>query len=416
MHSSAPTAWVLALLGAVAACSEPPVDRGPEPPPTLGPTTQIAPGPGLPKEYQDLRTALAAKSNNNLDVVRHQGRVYLASRLSRDHFASPDTSMLVFSSSDEQSWDFEARFTLGTDLREPRFLSYRGRLLLYLAKLGQSPLTFEPQGMVYSERLGPGRWSPPAGFYHPDEPYIPWRAKQRGGIAYLLTYKHGEHIYDFTGLPIDLEFLRSDDGLTWAPVAGSTAVVESGGGSETDFELDDRGDLYAVTRNEPGDSTGWGSKLCHASAAALASWSCVHDAKKYDSPLTFTHAGRIYLIARRSLTDSGDYELTPGLPWSAQETLKNLADYSATAKRCSLWQLTPEGPAVRWVLDLPGWGDTCFPALLRDDADPDHLIVYNYSSPLDDPKNGELPWHSGQLGETRIYRTELRFSPIPKPD
>ena len=135
MHSSARAVRVLFCL-CVAACSGSPAAVGPEPPPILGATTQIAPGPGLPREYQDLRTALAARSNNNLDVVRHQGRVYLASRLSRDHFASPDTSLLVFSSSDEQSWDFEARFTLGTDLREPRFLSYRGRLFLYFAKLG----------------------------------------------------------------------------------------------------------------------------------------------------------------------------------------------------------------------------------------------------------------------------------------
>ena len=251
---------------------------------------------------------------------------------------------------------------------------------LYFAKLGQSPLSFEPQGMVVSERRGPASWSPPAGFYKPDEPYIPWRAKERNGTAYLVTYRNGEHIYDFTGLPIALTFLRSDDGLTWNPVAGS-GVVESGGGSETDFELGAGGDLYAVTRNEPGDSTGWGSKLCHASAAALASWSCVHDPKKYDSPLTFTHAGRIYLIARRNLTGSGDYELTGGLPWSAQETLKNLADYSATPKRCSLWRLERGGPALGLVLDLPGWGDTCFPALLKDAADPDLLSVYNYSSP-----------------------------------
>ena len=71
---------------------------------------------------------------------------------------------------------------------------------------------------------------------------------------------------------------------------------------------------------------------------------------------------------------------------------------------------------MQWVLDLPGWGDTCFPALLQDAADPDLLIVYNYSSPLDDPQNGELAWHKGQLGETRIYRTELRFPPAAKPD
>lgn len=405
----------LALRFAACTDSPGPTDDSSQPlvVPTIGMTTQVVPSAGLPREYHDLRAALSARSNNNLDVVRHDGRVYLASRLSHDHFASPDSNLLVFSSSDEKTWDFEAKFNLGTDLREPRFLSYRGRLFLYFAKLGQSPLSFEPQGMVVSERRGPASWSPPAGFYKPDEPYIPWRAKERNGTAYLVTYRNGEHIYDFTGLPITLEFLRSDDGLAWSPVAGS-GVVESGGGSETDFELGDRGDLYAVTRNEPGDSTGWGSKICRAAASDLGSWSCVHDPKKYDSPITFTYGGSIYLIARRNVTDSGDYELVPGLPWSAQETLKNLADYSANPKRCSLWRLDQSAQRLQHVIDVPGWGDTCFPALLRDDADPGRIILYNYSSPLDDPNNADLSWHDGQVGETRIYRTELRFPP-PRP-
>lgn len=408
----------LLLFGAGCASSpEPPPDSRPvsQGPllPTLGAPVQVVPSPGLPREYHDLRAALAARSNNNLDVVRHKGRVYLATRLSRDHFASPDSSLLLFSSSDEKTWDFEARFSLGTDVREPRFLSYRGRLLLYFAKLGQSPLSFEPRGMLVSQWNGPGTWSPPAGFYKPDEPYIPWRAKERNGVAYLVAYRNGEHIYDFTGLPLELTFLRSTDGLTFAPVAGS-GVVESGGGSETDFELDARGDLYAVTRNEPGDRTGWGSKLCRADAGALGSWSCVHDPKKYDSPLTFTYSGHIYLIARRNVTESGDYELTPGASWSAQETLKNLADYSANPKRCSLWHLDRAELRVRHLLDVPGWGDTCFPALLPDETDPSRFVLYNYSSPLDDPGNADLSWHDGQLGETRIYRTELRFPPPPQ--
>lgn len=388
-----------------------PDDNAAAPVPALGPSVQIAPSDGLPKQYQDLRRMLMAQSNNNLDVVRHQGRVYLASRLSHDHFASPDSHMLVFSSTDEQHWDFEADFTLGTDVREPRFLSHRGRLFLYFAKLGQNPLTFEPQGMVVSERQGAASWTAPAGFYRPGDPYIPWRAKERGGVAYLLTYKNGEHIYDFTGLPMDIEFLRSDDGLTFVPVAASGAVVSSGGGSETDFEFDEAGNLNAVIRNEAGDSTGWGSKVCAASANDLGTWSCAHDPRKYDSPLTFTYGGHMYLIGRRNVTDTGNYELDPGVPWSAQETLKNLADYSANPKRCALWEVDRKGRTVRQVLDVPGWGDTCFPALLTDEKDPTHFILYNYSSPLDDPKNGDLSWHDGQVGETRIYRTELRFPP-----
>jgi hypothetical protein len=65
----------------------------------------------------------------------------------------------VASSEDEQSWRHEASFTLGHDLREPRLLSLRGRLLLYVSRLGDNPFAFEPQGVSVSERGASGTWS-----------------------------------------------------------------------------------------------------------------------------------------------------------------------------------------------------------------------------------------------------------------
>lgn len=405
-------AAALALVGCSGAEAPPPL-----PPPSLGETRAVIPGPGLPGEYTELRDQLMARSNNNLDVVRHGGQVYLATRLSKDHFASKDSWMFVFSSRDEQTWRFETRISLGADVREPRLLSYRGRLFLYLAKLGTNPTSFEPQGMLVSEQLSAGSWTAPAGFYHDGEPYIPWRAKERSGTAFLIAYKNGEHIYDFTGLPMSIELLRSTDGRSYAPIDPSRPAVLRGGGSECDFELDDRGDLYAVVRNEAGDSDGYGSKICTASAADLASFRCNTDPRKYDSPLVFRHRGRIFLIARRNVTETGNYALHPGAPWSVSETILNLADYSAAPKRCALWEVDRETLTVRHLLDVPGWGDTCFPsvlypegesgAALPPEAGPRTLILYNYSSPLDDPENAERPWSVAQRNETRIYRTEL---------
>jgi hypothetical protein len=373
------------------------------------------PGPGLPREYTELRDRLAAQSNNNLDVVRHDGLVFLATRLSKDHFASSESYLLVFSSSDEQNWQFEARFSVGSDLREPRFLSFRGELFLYFAKLGSSPLAFEPAGMLMSRRLGPARWTPPEGLYRPDEPYIPWRAKSRRGSAWLSTYRNGERIYDFSGLPMTVELLRSDDGRTYSPLRATQPAVLQGGGSETDFEFDARGDLYAVVRNEAGDASGFGSKICTASGADLSRWRCANDPKKYDSPLVFRHRDALYLIARRNVSETGDFALNPTAPWSAAESALNQLDYSARPKRCALWQLDRVGLRVRHVLDVPGWGDTCFPAILTPageapDEPPDAprtLALYNYSSPLHDGENAERGWNEAQKRETHIYRSEL---------
>jgi hypothetical protein len=404
---------LLALLPlfALSGCSPDSSAEGPTAwPVTVGETVQVVPGTALPREFLDERARLAARSNNNLDVVAHNGRVFLATRLAPDHFASDQTSLFIFSSADQASWQFEARFSLGTDLREPRFLSYRGRLFLYFAKLGNNPLGFEPQGMVVSEYRGEKQWTIPAGFYKPDERYIPWRVKERGGRAYLTAYKNGQHIYDFSGQPIDVELLTSDDGLAWRAVGSGSAVVSTGGGSETDFDLTDGGELYAVIRNEAGDDNGWGSKLCQARRESLGVWSCQSDPKKYDSPLVFAYKGELLLIGRRNVSDTGHYQLTAGLPWSATETVRIQVEYSGLPKRCALWRIdraNPEAPRVVHLVDVPGWGDTCFPSLLADAKDGRSFHLYNYSSPLDDPSNADLGWHDAQQRETRIYRTQL---------
>jgi hypothetical protein len=376
------------------------------PAPLIEDTAQVVPGAGLPPEY----TSVAGPSNNNLDVVRHDGRVYLATRNAPDHFASPDAKIFVFSSpaGDEQTWQFESRFTTGAhDLREPRLLSFKGRLFLYYARLAPNTGIFDPQGMSVSEMTAPGAWTPPADLYRANEKYIPWRTQVHGGRAYLTVYRDGQRIYDFSGLPMDIELLVSDDGLDWRPVDPARPVVSSGGGSETAFAFDAAGDLYAVIRNERGDEAfGWGSKICRAKKSDLAAWTCKPDPKKYDSPVVFAHDGRIFLVGRRHVSDSGDFSQDVTEPWSLPSTINNLIAYSSRPKRCALWQVDRVTLTVKHLTDVPGWGDTCFPSLIDDPTDPQRRILYNYSSPLDGP---DLNWIDGQRGETRIYRTRFRF-------
>ncbi len=376
------------------------------PTPVLGETRQIAPGQGMPPEY----VAEHGLSNNNLDVVRHEGRVFLAIRNGEFHFASPDTRLYVFSSVDEQTWDFEAKLELDRDVREPRFLSLGGRLFLYFALLGRDRFDFEPGGMRVVERLGPRQWTAPEGFYRPEEGYIPWRVRMLGERPVMLAYNHGEHEYDLSGLPIEIELLTTDDGRAWRPLDPARPVVSRGGGSETDVALDDRGDLYAVIRNEAGDASGWGSKLCYAPRDRLAEWTCKHDPRKYDSPWVFARGGAIFVIGRRNVTDDGDFELTPGAPWSGAETFSNLARYSGQPKRCALWQLERSTLTMHHLIDLPSRGDTCFASVLDDPTTPGRMFVYDYSSPLE-PGLPELSWSAGQLGPTNIYRTVVDLSP-----
>jgi hypothetical protein len=365
---------------------------------TVTDTRQVIPGPGIPMETPP------GNSNNNLDVVRFEGRVYLAWRTAPDHFASSQTRIFVVSSSDERTWRFEHQLQLATDLREPRFLALGPRLFLYVSRLGTNPLAFEPQGVSVTERRPDGTWSPLEPVEMPG--FLAWRTRVERGRAYMVGYLYGERIYRFAQMPIHVDLLTSTDGRVWNPLEPGRRTVYQGGGSEADFTLGDDGTLYAVIRNELGDDTGWGSKVCRAPADALTRWTCRSDPRKYDSPLMFWYDGEAYLVARRNVTATGHYDLMLRGSDFTTQVVRYQLDYRNHPKRCALWRYVQGEDRIAFVLDLPSRGDTCFAQVLEGST-PDERIVYNYSSPLDGP---DLPWWQGQQGETRIYRHVLRFA------
>lgn len=341
------------------------------------------------------------RSNNNLDIALFEGRFFLAFRTAPSHFASPDTVMYVVSSEDQATWQLETKITLGTDVREPRFLAHDGKLLLYFAELGQDPLKFEPQGTFIVRYQGPGSWTEPEEWT--DQPgFIPWRLRSIDGTAYMIGYVGGENIYEIDGEPIFVQWLKSADGLAWEPVVPGQPVVEEGGGSETDWAFLPDGGVIAVTRNEAGDETGWGSKICRARPGSLGDWQCASDKRKYDSPLVFRHGDDVYLIARRNVTETGHYDLERRDLTPKEQTQLYLFEYSFAPKRCALWKVDPDALQVHFLLDLPSFGDTCFPSALP--VGDDEYDVYNYTSPLD---GEDVDWIVGQGIESSIYRIRL---------
>jgi hypothetical protein len=203
-----------------------------------------------------------------------------------------------------------------------------------------------------------------------------------------------------------VHFLTSQNGLDWEPVVDGQPVVLTGGSSETDFAFLDDGSLIAVSRNELGDDLGFGSKICRAPADALGDWECVGDPRKYDSPLVFQVGSEVYLIGRRNVTETGNYDLGYDDMTHQQQISQYQFAYWREPKRCALWRVDPETLTVSFVLDLPSRGDTCFPSLLW--SDDGSAWVYNYTSPLD---GADLDWNRGQLGDTDIYRIQLDFTP-----
>ena len=356
--------------------------------------TYVVPSDGLPDRI------FVQDANNNLDVVRHQGRVFFAFRTAPTHFASEDVLMHVVSSEDQVTWELEASISLGTDVREPRFLSWDGRLFLYYAILGTDWWDFEPQGTQVIERLGQGRWTDAQDLFEPG--FIPWRTKTVGGVPYMIAYSGGEDIYDPGEANLEVHWLTTDDGYNWRGVDPDNPVVLQGGCSETDFVIQDDGSVISVCRNEAGDADGWGSKVCRATPQDPTHWQCVTDPKKYDSPLMLKSGDDIYLVARRNLTRTGNYDLGLDFLPDGVEDLLYLVYYSTQPKRCAVWEVDPGTLRVEHLLDLPSNGDTCFPGAIA--SGPGRFEVYNYTSSTE---LADIPWIVGQVLPTSIYRLEL---------
>lgn len=399
--------WVSGMLG-VAACGravEKSTAQGPLVP-VLGDQRQVVPGDGLPPEV------VVQPSANNLDIITHDGADYFAFRTAPNHFASADTVMHVLRSDDgRQTWQHELTLAMGTDLREPRFLSFGGQLRLFFAVLGTNPTDFEPGGAMVALRQDDGQWTVPEAVGAAGDTLIPWRLSVVDGRAMMLGYRGGEGVYDFdSGLAagnaaIDVVWLGSDDGETWTAWTGDNEVVHTGGASETSLVFLGDGSIVAVMRNEAGDDVdGWGSKICTAPADDLGRWTCTPDPKKYDSPLVFEHGGQVWLLGRRNMTEDGHYDLEQRDLDHTAQTLAYQTAYWNAPKRCSLWEVNPATRTVTHVLDLPSKGDTCFPSILETGST---YEIWNYSSPTDG--DDDPTWLEGQLGETRIYAQPLSF-------
>ena len=195
-------------------------------------------------------------SNNNVAGVMHGDRLYLAWRTAPLHFAGHQTRLHLVSSPDEGgSWDWEATIYLGTDLREPMFLSINDTLYFSFFQAGTNPVDFEPLGLYRMENLAVGVWTGPEKYGHEGE--VVWEivkvtqtrfkfrsflfilSFQENGTAYSQSYS-GQY-----GLPgdgtdlgqLDMFLNVSTDGVSWEQ-AGSSNITYHGGLTEVGFSFD----------------------------------------------------------------------------------------------------------------------------------------------------------------------------------
>ena len=365
--------------------------------PVLGDLTWVVPSNRVPTE------ATVLPSNNNLSIEMFQGRLYLAWRTAPTHFASAKTQLEVISSGDlGQTWRFEKRFQMGSDLREPRLLAMGDKLILIFFQGGKDPLAFDPQYMWQTYLDSSGNWGSLETVNDPEE--VPWEVFVRNGKAWMESYV-GTH-YGVGPSNIAVHFRSSTDGLHWSDVDPKFHDVYVGGVSEIGFDFDQDGRLWGVTRDEDGDETGFGSHVFSSADDSLAHWVFPAKANKeiYESPRMFHHGSELYLVARRDIKGPFD-KVSDHLPFEVRKWL-NLVSYSLRAHTTALFHLNRTTRSVEWVQDLPGDGDTAYPSIVQLDAD--HYLIANYTSPLNKPRWSWIKGQTSKLG-TGIYVIPLEF-------
>jgi hypothetical protein len=360
----------------------------------------VVPSPTLPPGLD------VQRSNNNLAIALHDGRLFLAFRTAPIHFASRNARLVLLSSPDlGRTWVLETTIATGRDLREPFLLEVGGRLRLYFVELDERFYRFEALALWRSSRCGAGCWTAPEKWGAPDE--ITWDFKVRGGRAWMTSYRNKR--YDLQTRPVEIRFQTSTDGLDWQNVG--EGPVYRGGATETSFEFDRGGSLWAITRNEDGDESGFGSHVVSAEAGTPSVWRFPKrsDPAKFDSPRLFRHGREIYLVARRDLGPPFGTRFASLSGGTRQ--LFAWASYSLQPKRTALYRLDPIARRFEPVVDLPSAGDTAFPSVVR--LSPHEFLIANYSSAF---RHKDRSWFWGQLNSTGIYFVRVRFEPLRPSD
>ncbi len=344
------------------------------------------------------------KSNNNVAIEFFDNRIFFAFRSSASHFAGSSTKMIVLSSKDGRIWDKEDIIEINQDIREPLFAKIGNRLKFYYFKAGNSSMKFEPTFVYMKERVELGKWSKPQQILDV-ESRVFWSMKNRKNKIYVTSYE-GEHYKIFGESDISVRLLESTDGVNFNEV--STFSQYNGGVSEVAFEFDENGDFWAVSRNEDGDKSGFGSHLIFADKNEIDKWTVPESAMKtiFMSPRMFRHGDDIYFISRRN-KGLLPFGFMPTIFPMSMQRIANWLKFTTSAKTTSLYKINKDKMDIEYLLDLPGTGDTAFPAIRRLDAH--SFLIANYTSDISKKNRW---WFWGQIKPTYIYLTKLTFEPI----
>lgn len=285
------------------------------------------------------------------DMVRFQGKLYLAFRSCPDgHMVHPTSSIIVLSSVDGDQWRQVHQFSVTErDTRDPHFLVFQNRLFVYTGTWYSGPTTLARDDYDLNKHLGYAAWTDDGSswqspvllegtFGH----YI-WRAASDGKKAYLCGRRKPNFEVRPRGEPRNVEslMLESDDGLIWR----KRAVFQETLGDETAFLFEGDGSILAVGRHGEGKA----AQLLR-SKPPYTSWQRQDLDRPIGGPLLTQWNGRIVVGGRKN-TEQG--------------------------ARTSLYWLNPNDSLEEFA-ELPSAGDNSYPGLLE--ISPTRALVSYYSS------------------------------------
>jgi hypothetical protein len=355
-------------------------------PPWLRSPSILVPGD---ETNSDCRTGVC-RHNENTDLTRWHGSIYLVHRTAGSQVLGPNSSLRVYRSRDGgKTFALQAIIPapLDRDIRDPSFYEVGKRL--YIKAITRVPGfelrdrnadsisvdTYSTDGRTWSalHRIGPERW----GF---------WRVVEQDGTYYSAAYEDGD---------LRVVLYRSTDGKTWrrGPLIYG---VSKDTPLEAELVFSPSGKrMLALVRMDGDDEHLFGhrgdlrTKVCWAKRP-FRRFRCPAELKgvRLDGPVAFHWSGRLFVIARKHLRGEG------------------------VKKRTALYEITGnlEGGPIGVVQHgvLPSAGDTSYAGVARIAGS--RFLTTWYSSPVDEDPS----WIVGFSGRTDIWKATLDLSRLPR--
>ena len=336
----------------------------------------------------DCRTTLCRHSEDT-DLITWNGATWLVYRTANSQVLGPNSSLLVFRSTDEGvTFAQTARIPapIDRDIRDPHFYVVGNQL--HLKALTRLPVPLG-QGDASAATISMGMHSADGVTWSALAPMGPvtqsfWRIKEHGGTYFSAAYDDSD---------ATVTLFTSKDGETWAPGPIVYAKAEDTPG-ETELVFMPSGALLALVRMDGlpaellGDSGRLRTKVCWAQPPAYDAFTCPQDldGQRLDGPVAFFVGARVFVVARKHLQGTG-------------------------RKRTSLFELggtLDGGPlTVKEWGELPSAGDTAYAGVAMK-ADGRAFVTW-YSGELarDDT------WLFGMIAPTQIWEGIVDFSKLP---